>query len=117
MTKRDTAPRAQRGIAPVRLPVNTVDDISFQIGELSSRIARRAYDCFEARGGQPGNDLGDWLPAEEELVLFVPVPIPSPREHSPPELYNLFCSLLIKLRRFVRCAGRTRCRVLARPVT
>ncbi len=70
--KPHTAPRTQRGTAPVRLPVNTVDDISFQIGELASRIARRAYDCFEARGGQHGDDLGDWLRAEEELVRRVP---------------------------------------------
>lgn len=56
----------------MRLPVNTVDNISFQIGELSSRIAQRAYDCFEARGGQHGNDLGDWLRAEQELVHRVP---------------------------------------------
>jgi len=72
MPKRDTAPPAQRGVATVRLPVNTVDDISFQIGELSSLIARHAYDCFEARGGQHGDDLGDWLRAEEELVYRAP---------------------------------------------
>lgn len=72
MPKRDTAPPTQRGVATVRLPVNTVDDISFQIGELSSRIAQRAYDYFDARGGQHGDDLGDWLRAEEELVYRAP---------------------------------------------
>lgn len=66
--KPHTAPRTPRGTGPMRLPVNKVDDISLQIGELSSRIAQRAYDCFEARGGQHGNDLGDWLRAEQELV-------------------------------------------------
>ena len=70
--KPQTAQRTQRGTAPMRLPVNKGDDIGFQIGELASRIARRAYDCFEARGGQHGDDLGDWLRAEEELVYRVP---------------------------------------------
>ena len=70
--KPQTAPRTQRGTAPVWLPVNTVDDISFQMEELSARIARRAHDCFEARGGQHGDDLGDWLRAEQELVHRMP---------------------------------------------
>ena len=70
MTKR-TAPVTQRETAPVRLPVDT-GDISYQIGEITARIARRAYECFEARGGQHGDDIGDWLRAEEELVHRVP---------------------------------------------
>ena len=70
--KPQTAPRTQRGTAPMRLPVNTVNDISSQIGELTSRIARRAYECFEARGGEHGADFADWLRAEDELVHRVP---------------------------------------------
>jgi hypothetical protein len=31
-------------------------------------IARRAYDLFIARGGQPGHELDDWLQAESELL-------------------------------------------------
>ena len=30
-------------------------------------IRRRAYDIFVARGGTPGNELDDWLQAEQEL--------------------------------------------------
>jgi len=30
-------------------------------------LANRAYAIYLARGGQPGNDLGDWLQAEAEL--------------------------------------------------
>lgn len=30
-------------------------------------IARRAYALFQERGGQHGDDLGDWLRAEAEL--------------------------------------------------
>ena len=31
-------------------------------------IAQRAYELFMARGGAHGNDLGDWLLAESELM-------------------------------------------------
>ena len=30
-------------------------------------IASRAYTLFLARGGQPGDELGDWFRAETEL--------------------------------------------------
>lgn len=30
-------------------------------------IARRAYDLYLARGGEPGHDVDDWLQAEREL--------------------------------------------------
>ena len=30
-------------------------------------VARRAYELYEARGCEPGADLGDWLQAEQEL--------------------------------------------------
>jgi hypothetical protein len=32
-----------------------------------SRIARRAHEIYEARGGQDGRDLDDWLQAEREI--------------------------------------------------
>ncbi len=31
------------------------------------RIARRAYERYEARGRQDGGDLDDWYEAEQEL--------------------------------------------------
>jgi len=31
------------------------------------RIARRAREIYEARGGAPGRDLDDWLAAEREI--------------------------------------------------
>ena len=31
------------------------------------KIARRAYELFEARGGQNGYHMEDWLQAEKEL--------------------------------------------------
>ena len=30
-------------------------------------VAVRAYELFQARGGEPGRDLDDWLRAEQEL--------------------------------------------------
>jgi hypothetical protein len=30
-------------------------------------IARRAYQLYEARGGEPGHDLEDWLEAEHDI--------------------------------------------------
>lgn len=30
-------------------------------------VAQRAYEKFQARGGVHGNDLQDWLEAEQEL--------------------------------------------------
>ena len=32
-----------------------------------SRIAQRAHEIYEARGGQEGKDLDDWLQAEREI--------------------------------------------------
>jgi Protein of unknown function (DUF2934) len=36
--------------------------------ELSKEdVARRAYELYVQRGGEPGNDVEDWLRAEREL--------------------------------------------------
>lgn len=32
-----------------------------------TRIATRAHELYEARGGQDGRDLDDWLQAEREI--------------------------------------------------
>ena len=31
------------------------------------KLARRAYELFEARGGKAGHELEDWLQAEREF--------------------------------------------------
>jgi hypothetical protein len=36
--------------------------------ELQERIRSRAYELYEQRGGNHGNDLDDWLQAEWELT-------------------------------------------------
>jgi hypothetical protein len=35
-------------------------------------VARRAYELFEARGGEPGHDLEHWLDAERQLSQTFP---------------------------------------------
>ena len=30
-------------------------------------IARRAYELYEERGGEPGHDMDDWLRAEHDV--------------------------------------------------
>jgi HSP20 family protein len=46
-----------------------------QMKEFSQSVARRAYEYFEARGREFGNDLEDWFRAESELMRNVPVEI------------------------------------------
>lgn len=36
--------------------------------DLHRRIAARAHQLFEARGCQDGNDVQDWLQAENEIL-------------------------------------------------
>jgi HSP20 family protein len=43
--------------------------------ELSQNVAHRAYDFFEARGGEIGHALEDWFRAESELLRTVPLEI------------------------------------------
>jgi HSP20 family molecular chaperone IbpA len=45
-------------------------------------IANRAFELFERRGHQHGHDLEDWLRAEEELFLAVPVEITQDEKQS-----------------------------------
>ena len=33
----------------------------------SDDVARRAYELYQERGGEPGADVDDWLRAEREL--------------------------------------------------
>lgn len=47
-------------------------DVSYMVDtsshlELPDLIRHRAYEIFEARGGQSGHDVEDWLQAEQEI--------------------------------------------------
>ncbi len=45
----------------------TVVDRTDALEEVREAIAARAFDLFEARGGEPGRDHEDWLEAERQL--------------------------------------------------
>ena len=51
------------------------DKLFDQRRELSENIAKRAYEFFDGRGRQFGQDLDDWLRAEEEVMRRVPVEV------------------------------------------
>ena len=40
--------------------------------DLRERIAQRAYEIHQRRGGQHGSDWEDWLQAEREILLNQP---------------------------------------------
>lgn len=37
--------------------------------DLGSRIAQRAYELYERRGGDHGHDLDDWMKAERQILM------------------------------------------------
>lgn len=51
------APRKKPAVSAASAPPDPTD----------TEIARRAYEIFLARNGEPGDALADWLQAEEEL--------------------------------------------------
>jgi hypothetical protein len=40
---------------------------SAETPNIEEEIRKRAYELFEARGGEDGHELDDWLRAEEEI--------------------------------------------------
>ena len=63
--------------------VRFADTLSLSVGdpffelvrEINERIARRAFELFEASGSVPGHDREDWLLAESEFLRTVPVEV------------------------------------------
>lgn len=49
------------------VPSRSEDGKSIRPEPRLDRIARRAYEIYQARGGTDGQDLGDWLQAEREI--------------------------------------------------
>jgi len=43
--------------------------------EIENQIARRAYELFESRGSAHGCDHDDWLRAQSEIVVNVPIDV------------------------------------------
>ena len=44
--------------------------------KLQEKIASRAYELFQARGGQHGYHIADWLQAEKEISGDTPAAAP-----------------------------------------
>ena len=63
MAKTMRRPRTERDTTAVLDMLNP----SRPAAETNGDIARRAYELYEQRGGEPGRDLDDWLLAENEL--------------------------------------------------
>lgn len=63
----------------VRLPesIEIIEgDAFFELAkEVNDLIARRAYELFETAGGDHGRDRENWLGAQSELLLSVPVEV------------------------------------------
>ena len=51
---------------PTRLM--TTKQTTGSTSDLQDQIRRRAYELYEERGKEDGNDLDDWLRAEAELT-------------------------------------------------
>ena len=54
--------------------------------EVRELIARRAYELYENRGDNFGDEIGDWLQAEDEIVaMLVSLPIEIAQLEAPDE--------------------------------
>ncbi len=69
-----TASAAAAVRAPELVTLCRPDELADRM-QVYDRIARRAYDIFEARGRVPGHDRQDWLQAEAEFLRPVPVEV------------------------------------------
>jgi hypothetical protein len=66
----DSPQRAAAGSNSSRGSEKTSHTVSAAKGAAidQARIAQRAYELYEQRGRQEGQDLEDWLHAEQQLV-------------------------------------------------
>lgn len=72
--KSKRASQPQRSEPPTTLlSLRNVEDLHGEMQQVELAIARRAYELFEARGGEHGHDWEDWLRAESELLRPVSV--------------------------------------------
>ena len=52
----------------VRLNPTRPSEAEWQVQQIETQIARRAYDLFQARASEHGHDWEDWFRAESELL-------------------------------------------------
>lgn len=55
-------------------------EILDQVDRMWRKVAGRAFEIFEERGKHHGHDLDDWLAAEHELLLSIPIEIIEKRD-------------------------------------
>jgi len=66
---------SKRFLAP-ETPTLNPGDAFFELSqEFNDLISRRAYELFELRGSVDGHDREDWLQAESEILLNVPLDV------------------------------------------
>jgi hypothetical protein len=73
----DTAPKTESGVVAAKVASSTKGDrqarptLPLEVRRTSesrmNRIARRAHEIYEARGGEHGKAMEDWLQAEREV--------------------------------------------------
>jgi HSP20 family molecular chaperone IbpA len=69
MSSRATATGQEQGQGRrLALPISTGESLGELAREVRESVGRRAYDLFEARGREHGQDLADWFRAETELI-------------------------------------------------
>src|SRR6185503_3676807 len=69
------ATKTQSATMPVKINIVGDETLFDRAKELYQAISRRAYELFESRGREVGQDLEDWLHAERELLLPVPIEV------------------------------------------
>ncbi|MCI0488708.1 MAG: Hsp20 family protein [Blastocatellia bacterium] len=56
-------------------PIVEAESLFDRIEEINRKIEQRAYELFECRHCEHGCDLEDWLQAESEMLLPIPIEI------------------------------------------
>lgn len=56
-------------------PEANIPNLSSSAEEVRGLIAKRAYELYEQRAGGPGNELTDWLAAEQEVSAMLTSPV------------------------------------------
>jgi HSP20 family molecular chaperone IbpA len=65
----------EKGKKEIALHPKSPSTFMEEINELLEKLEKRAYELFEWRGREDGQDLDDWLTAEKELLKPVPLAI------------------------------------------
>ncbi|MCI0486713.1 MAG: Hsp20 family protein [Blastocatellia bacterium] len=73
--------KAQSGTLPIKIDTGETKTLFDRAKGLYESVAGRAYEFFDGRGREDGHDLEDWLRAERELLLPVPLKVTEYDDH------------------------------------